>query len=122
MSGGRLRPQLLQRGRALRVQPARHVTVGDALHLRLDAHGEVGPLETEPKSYVIYKVISKDTLPKEQVKAEITREISQQKFNNALKTAIDSTHAQFNEQYFGEPISVASPAKPPALPARSQSR
>ena len=84
--------------------------------------GEVSQLETEPKSYVIYKVISRDTLPKEQVKAEITREISQQKFNNALKTAIDSTHTEFNEKYFGEPISVASPAKPPALPARPQSR
>ena len=82
--------------------------------------GEVSQLETEPKSYVIYKVISRDTLSEAQVKDEIAREISRQKYNDALKAAIDSTHAQFNEQYFGGPVSLANPAKPPALPTRLQ--
>jgi hypothetical protein len=70
--------------------------------------GEVGPLETEMKSYVIYKVASKETLKQAQVKAEIIHEIAQQKYRDALKAVMDSAPADFNEQYFGH-----MPPKPP---------
>jgi len=74
--------------------------------------GEVGPLETEIKSYVIYKVASKETLKEDQVKAEIVHEISQQKYRDALKAVMNSAPADFNEQYFG-PRAPKPPIEPP---------
>lgn len=79
--------------------------------------GEVGPLETEIKSYVIYKVASKETLKEAQVKAEIIQEIAQQKYRDALKAVMDSAPANFNEQYFGH-MPPKPPIEPPALPRR----
>jgi hypothetical protein len=79
--------------------------------------GEVSPLETETKSYVIYKVASKETLTEAQVKTEIIREIAQQKYRDALKAVMDSAHADFNEQYFG-PMAPKPPIEPPGLPRR----
>ena len=35
------------------------------------------------------------------MKAIIVREITQQKYRAALKSVMDSAHADFNEQYFG---------------------
>lgn len=79
--------------------------------------GQVGPLETEIKSYVIYKVASKETLAEAQVKADIIREISQQKYRDALKAVMDSAHADFNEQYFG-PMAPKPPIDAPTVPRR----
>ncbi len=79
--------------------------------------GEVSPLETEIKSYVIYKVASKETLTEAQVKADIVREITQQKYRAALKSVMDSAHADFNEQYFG-PMAPKPPIEPPVVPRR----
>lgn len=79
--------------------------------------GEVSPLETEIKSYVIYKVASKETLKKDQVKADIVREIEQQKYRDALKAVMDSAQADFNEQYFGR-MPPKLPMEPPAMPRR----
>lgn len=79
--------------------------------------GEVSPLETEIKSYVIYKVASKETLKEAQVKADIIHEISQQKYRDALKAVMDSAPADFNEQYFGR-MPLKPPIEPPALPRR----
>jgi hypothetical protein len=70
--------------------------------------GEVSQLETEIKSYVIYKVATKETLTEAQVKAEIIHEIAQQKYRDTLKAVMDSAPADFNEQYFGH-----MPPKPP---------
>jgi hypothetical protein len=79
--------------------------------------GEVSPVETETKSYVIYKVASKETLKKDQVKADIAHEIAQQKYRDALKAVMDSTQADFNEQYFGR-MPPKLPMEPPAMPRR----
>ena len=79
--------------------------------------GEVGPVETEIKNYVIYKVASRETLKEAQVKAEIIHEISQQKYRDALKAVMDSAHADFNEQYFG-PMAPKLPLESPVLPRR----
>lgn len=79
--------------------------------------GEVSPLETEIKSYVIYKVASKETLKEAQVKADIIHEIAQQKYRDALKAVMDSTQADFNEQYFGK-MAPKLPLESPVLPRR----
>jgi hypothetical protein len=79
--------------------------------------GEVSPVETEIKSYVIYKVASKETLKEAQVKAEIIHEISQQKYRDALKAVMDSAHADFNEQYFGK-MAPKPPIEAPVVPRR----
>ena len=79
--------------------------------------GEVSPVETETKSYVIYKVASKETLKEAQVKADIIREIAQQKYRNALKAVMDSAQADFNEQYFGR-MAPKLPIESPVLPRR----
>jgi len=78
--------------------------------------GEVSPLETEIKSYVIYKVASKETLKQDQVKADIIHEIAQQKYRDALKAVMDSAPADFNEQYFG-PM-PKPPIETPVIPRR----
>ncbi len=80
--------------------------------------GEVGPVETELKSYVIYKVIGKDTVPLEEVTAEIAREIYRQKFRDSMKSVLDAFPGEFNEQYFVPETAAPSP-KPPVNPASS---
>jgi parvulin-like peptidyl-prolyl isomerase len=80
--------------------------------------GETSHLQIEPKNYVIYKVISKETLPEEEVKTDIARQMAQAKFNEALKAITESAPAEFNTQYFGPEINaktpgVALPATPP---------
>jgi PPIC-type PPIASE domain len=80
--------------------------------------GEISPLEIEVKSYVIYKVVSKETLTEALAKPEIVREISQQKYRDAVKAILDSATADFNEQYFG-PIAPKPPMEAPAIPRRS---
>jgi parvulin-like peptidyl-prolyl cis-trans isomerase-like protein len=79
--------------------------------------GEVSPLETEIKSYVIYKVASKETLKEDQVKADIIHEIAQQKYRDALKAVMDSAQANFNEQYFGR-MTPKPPMEAPIIPRR----
>jgi len=77
---------------------------------------DVSQVQIEAKSYVIYKVISKDALPLEQVKTDIAREIYQQKFKQAIKSVIDAAPAEFNEQYFEQGTATAPPAKPAQMP------
>jgi hypothetical protein len=79
--------------------------------------GEVSRMETEVKSYVIYKVASKETLSLAQVRAEIVREISQQKYREAVKAVMDSAQADFNEQYFG-PMAPKPPMEAPDMTRR----
>lgn len=81
--------------------------------------GEISRLQVELKSYVIYKVAAHETPTKAEVSAEITHQIAQQKFRDALKAVMDSAPAEFNQEYFG-----AMPAKPalepPAVPRRGR--
>jgi parvulin-like peptidyl-prolyl isomerase len=49
--------------------------------------GNVSKLETELASYVIYKVISRETLPENQVKEQISREISRRNIDLHQKQA-----------------------------------
>jgi len=63
--------------------------------------GQVSEIEKEPYTFAIYKVEAKQTLPKERLKEEITREIKRQKLDTALKAVRDQAHADLNESYFG---------------------
>jgi PPIC-type PPIASE domain len=63
--------------------------------------GQVSRVETEPYSFVIYKVEARRTLPLEMVRDEISRELAKQKLEDALKTVTGSIHADLNQKYFG---------------------
>ncbi|HEV2988813.1 MAG TPA: peptidylprolyl isomerase [Candidatus Angelobacter sp.] len=81
--------------------------------------GDVSQVETEAKSYVIYKVISKDVKPEDQVKNDISREVYQKNFREAMKAVIDAAPGEFNEQYFG-PSTPAAATGQPAYPVREK--
>ena len=69
------------------------------------------------------------TIPVEQARAQIVREISQKKFDDALKAATSGVHSDLNEQYFSfhntpPPQRIQPRALPPAgaktAPPKSQ--
>jgi len=85
--------------------------------------GAVSKVERQEYNYVIYRVVSKQLLPEESVKQEISVDLSKQRVESALKAVTSSAHSQFNEQYFApEPKprtqSAPSPATPPPAPEK----
>src|SRR5437764_11499972 len=79
--------------------------------------GELSKVEAEPTGFLIYKVISKQAAPLEQVKDEIGRELFRQKMDAEMKAVTASVHADFNEQYFGPPATPAAGAPGQAPPS-----
>ena len=77
--------------------------------------GEVTKVEFEPSGFNIYKVRSRNTVPMEQARALIVREISQKNIDDALKAATSGVTSDLNEQYFS--LRHASP--PPRIPPRA---
>jgi len=75
--------------------------------------GDVCEIEAEPKNYVIYKLVAKNVKTEEQVRNDITKEIYQKNFRDAMKAVIDAAPAEFNEQYFGPATPAAAPSTPP---------
>jgi parvulin-like peptidyl-prolyl cis-trans isomerase-like protein len=73
--------------------------------------GGLSKVEQETYSFVIYRVDEKSVLPKEAVKDEISREISRERLESALKEITSRIHPDFNELYF--------PPAPPANPSAS---
>jgi hypothetical protein len=80
--------------------------------------GQVSKVETEPYSFVIYKVDARRTLPQRVVRDEISKEIFRQKVDNAIKAVTGAVQADLNEGYFGtfsrqprsaEPAATAPP-------------
>jgi hypothetical protein len=65
--------------------------------------GQVSKVETEGASYVIYKIASKETLSEDTLIDEISRQIAQDKFNEAIRSARESAKPEFNQAYFGSP-------------------
>jgi len=63
--------------------------------------GDVSKVENETYGLVIYKVEAKWTLPKEQVREEITREVAKEKLDRALKSITGNIRTELNEKYFG---------------------
>ena len=76
--------------------------------------GDASKVETELASYVIYKVISKGTLPENEVKDQISREMAQRNIEKANQAITQSVEPMYNEKYFGPP--VAEPLVPGKSP------
>jgi hypothetical protein len=80
--------------------------------------GGVSKVEKEAFSFVVYKVEEKSLLAENQVKDEISREISRQRLDKAIKEVTSGVHSEFNQQYFpgtAPPAanSTAGPQPPP---------
>jgi hypothetical protein len=75
--------------------------------------GEVTKVEPEVSGYVIYKVESKETVPMEQVKEEISRTLYQQKMRAKVDSLKTTVHADLDPQYFGPPSPTTIPPMPP---------
>lgn len=71
--------------------------------------GEVTKLETEMSGFNIYKLRSRDTIPVENVKAEITRDLHQKNLEVAIKAVTGNVHPELNDQFFGPTGRTAGP-------------
>jgi hypothetical protein len=71
--------------------------------------GDVSKLEQEPAGYIIYKVESRQTVPMDRVKDEISRELFRQKMDAQLKSITAAVHSNLNDEYFG-PSNPTPPA------------
>jgi PPIC-type PPIASE domain len=77
--------------------------------------GEVTKVEFEPSGFNIYKVRSRNTMPMEQARTLIVREVSQKNIDDALKAATSGVTSDLNEQYF----SLRHAAPPQRIPPRA---
>lgn len=68
---------------------------------------QVSKVEKEA-SYAIYKIKAKETLSEESQKEEISREIAQRKFSDAMRAVNESAKPEFNDAYLG-PHGVPAP-------------
>lgn len=79
--------------------------------------GEVTRLEIEMSGFNIYKLRSRDTIPLEYVKAEITRDLHQKNLEVAIKAVTGNVHPELNEQFFGPTGRTGGPIlRNPQLP------
>jgi parvulin-like peptidyl-prolyl isomerase len=91
--------------------PANHKAVMDL------KPGEVSKVMSDPSGYYVYKMISKDTMPLETLKAEIRGVISSQRYRDSMNSFQDNV--DMNDAYFGPSRNPAMPqpprgARPPA--------
>lgn len=77
--------------------------------------GEVSPVISDASGHYIYKLVSKQTLPLESVKAEVKNWIATQKFRDEMEEY--SGKSQLNEAYFGIP---PKPKPQPGKPAEEE--
>jgi PPIC-type PPIASE domain len=81
--------------------------------------GEVSPVQTEPAGLVIYKVDSKETLPLDKVKDEVSRDYAKETLDAKMKEISDSADPDYNTKYFGPMVPPApAPGAPSAIPPR----
>ena len=78
--------------------------------------GDVTKVESEPASYVIYKVVGRETLPESAVKDQISREIARRNIEKANQAITQSVQPEYNEKYFGPPAPDVPPPGKPAHP------
>ncbi|HKD82778.1 MAG TPA: peptidylprolyl isomerase [Candidatus Angelobacter sp.] len=81
--------------------------------------GEVTKVEPEPAGFQFYKLMGRETLTLQQVKAEIGAAIRKTGIEAANKAVMDPIHTDLNETYFG-PRSTGAPLTipPPRVPNR----
>lgn len=76
---------------------------------------EVTKVEADLSGFSFYKVRSREAIPLEYVKNEVTREIYQKNMETAMKSASSQVHSDFNDKYF-KPHATA-PMAPTFRPA-----
>jgi parvulin-like peptidyl-prolyl cis-trans isomerase-like protein len=83
---------------------ARHGIFPPKLDQEIFSHkaGEVFRSD-DGSGYTIYRVESRQQVPLESVKDEITRELARRKMEEKVKELTTPVHADFNESYFGPP-------------------
>jgi parvulin-like peptidyl-prolyl isomerase len=79
--------------------------------------GEVSEVLSDPSGHYIFKMISKDTVPVDAVKAEIRGALSSKRYRDSMQSF--QNNADLNEAYFGPSRNPAMPqpprgARPPA--------
>ena len=75
--------------------------------------GEVTKVESGNAGYTIYKVDVKETLPLDQVREEISRNLSQQKMRSKVDSIKAAVHPEFKPEYFAPPPAPGPPPAPP---------
>ncbi|PYX97102.1 MAG: hypothetical protein DMG71_04060 [Acidobacteria bacterium] len=83
--------------------------------------GEVSQVISDPSGHYIFKMVSKEVLPLEQVKDEIHTTLQNQRFKDALQGIQQSTTTELNEAYFGNAASGNPSPAPVAVPSRPKS-
>jgi parvulin-like peptidyl-prolyl isomerase len=75
--------------------------------------GETSEVMSNPSGYYIYKMISKQELPLDEVKNEIRGTLSSQRYRDAMAGFQKSDNAELNDAYFGltPKPSAPTPAK-----------
>jgi hypothetical protein len=76
---------------------------------------EVTKVETDLSGFSFYKVRSREPIPLENVKSEVTREIYQKNMEAAMKSTTAPVHSEFNDKYFKP--HAAGPMAPTMRPA-----
>jgi hypothetical protein len=71
--------------------------------------GDVSQVEEELTSYVVYKIVTRETLPESDVKDQISNEIARAKIQEANQKIADAVKAEYNDKYFGPPVSEPLP-------------
>jgi hypothetical protein len=79
--------------------------------------GEVSAVISDNGGHYVYKVVTKETLPLEQVKEEIRGTLKNQRMKEMMDKYTNSYHADTNEAYFGPPA-PAGPMGGRPLPNR----
>jgi PPIC-type PPIASE domain len=94
---------------------ARHGMFPAKLDQEIFAHqaGEVFRVD-DANGYLIYHVDSRQTVPLDSVKEEISREIFRQKMEDKTKELNAPVQATYDEGYFGPPVPPGPPAGRPA--------
>lgn len=77
--------------------------------------GEVTKVELELSGYNIYKLRSRDTVPLEQAKNEIIRELHRKDMETAMKAVNENVHAELNDQFFKPQLPPGAPKTPATL-------
>lgn len=76
---------------------------------------EVTKVETDLSGFSFYKVRSREAIPLEYVKAEITRSLYQKNMQAAMKAANSNVYSELNDKFFRP--HVAAPVPPAMKPA-----
>jgi len=79
--------------------------------------GEVSAVISDNGGHYVYKVVSKEALPLEQVQQEIHNTLKSQRMKDAMDKYTNSYHADTNEAYFGPAGPTGMPGGRPGPPS-----